>query len=212
VRTQLPASIFLALTACVSAPPVGGALGEGASDAANITAVDTSAYPPTKVSVKLETDAYTALVLVVPGHSASLLFPPDSATDNKLSAGTHDLTFKVPGPLALSDSARLLRAREARARADSFAMGQRSSSRAPGPSFISIPPNTITYLLVVTSPQPLVYKRILDKTAGWSIPLEDMEALNAVAKQVKSTITGSSRDWAAAYHVVQLQPPPKSKK
>jgi hypothetical protein len=209
VRIQLIVSTLLALSACLNPPPVGGALGEGTADQPTIMAVDSTVHPPKSVSVKLDKDAYTALVLVIPGHSASLLYPPDSTTDNKLSAGAHDIGFRIPGPLALSDSARLLRAREARARADSISAGTRPPSRASGPGFMPIPPNTITYLLVVTSPQPLVYQRMLDKTAGWSIPVDDMEALNAVAKQVKSTIANSPRDWSAAYHVLQLQPPAK---
>jgi len=209
VRIHHVALILLAVSACVTATPIGGVLGEGASDSPIVEIADSATYPPTKASVKLDKDAYAALVLVVPGHSASLLYPPDSATDNKLSAGSHEIPFKVPGLLAMSDSARLLRAREARARSDSISAGQRAMPRAPGQSFAMVPPNTVTYLLVVTSPQPLVYQRMLDKTAGWSIPLDDMEALNAVAKQVKSTITSPRRDWSAAYHVVQLQPPSK---
>ena len=72
-----------------------------------------------------------------------------------------------------------------------------------------IMPGAPTYLLVVTSPQQLKWSRVIDRTAGWSIPLDDMEALNAVAKQVKSTIANEPRDWSAAYHVVVLTRPGK---
>jgi hypothetical protein len=210
LRIHIPLSIALALSASCAVPSlVGGPLGEGASDYPTITAVDTSTYPPKRMSIKLDKDAYAVLILVAPGHSASLLYPPDSTTDNRLAAGAHDIAFEVPAPLALSDSARLRRAREERARADS-AFSSRSRPTSPqGPAMRPIAIDATTYLLVVTSPQPLVYKRVLDKTAGWSIPVDDMQALNSVAKQVKATITNSPRDWSAAFHVVALQPPPK---
>ncbi|MEK7403437.1 MAG: hypothetical protein AABZ80_13865 [Gemmatimonadota bacterium] len=208
MRIQLLPSILVALvTACATAP-VGGPLGEGAPDYPNITAVD-SAYPPTSVSVRLDKDAYAVLVLVAPGHSATLLYPTDSTTNNRLSAGPHDIAFRVPGPLARSDSQLVRRANQQRQRFDSAGRARSRSSATTTAPLPPLMPSATTYLLVVTSPQPLVYARVIEKTAGWSIPLDGMEALNSVAKQVKSTITGQSRDWSAAYHVVVLTQPKK---
>jgi hypothetical protein len=59
--------------------------------------------------------------------------------------------------------------------------------------------------LLVTSPKPLVYQRIIEKTAGVSIPLIDTEALNAVAKAIKATIPSEPRDWAGYYQRVELR-------
>lgn len=205
---QLVVLMVVSLAACVSSPPAGGPIGEGAPDYPNITSVD-SAFPPKSVSVRLEKDAYTVVILVAPGHSATLLYPKDSTTDNRLAAGPHDIAFQIPGPLVLTDSAMKDRVERQRQRFDS---ASRTRARTSAPSSASMPmllPTAPRYLLVVTSPQPLVYSRVLEKTAGWSIPLDDMEALNAVAKQVKSTIVNQPRDWSAAYHVLALTQPKK---
>jgi hypothetical protein len=108
-------------------------------------------------------------------------------------------------PITESDSAR--RERERQLRQPDTAIRIRSRPSSTGMPYLPpLNPEASSYLLVVTSPHPLVYRRILDKTAGWSIPIEDMEALNAIAKQVKSTITGSTREWGAAYHIAKLAP------
>jgi hypothetical protein len=203
----LPSILAVVVTACATAI-VGGPLGEGAPDYPNITAVD-SAFPPKNVSVRLDKDAYTVLLLVAPGHSASVLFPKDSTVDNRLAAGAHDIAFQVPAPLVRTDSFLLKRTEQQRQRYDSAGRARSRASTTATSSMPPLMPNATTYLLVVTSPQPLVYSRVLDRTAGWSIPLDDMEALNAVAKQVKSTITNTPKDWSAAYHVVQLTAPKK---
>ncbi|HEX7938146.1 MAG TPA: hypothetical protein VF483_04085, partial [Gemmatimonadaceae bacterium] len=187
---------------------VGGPLGEGAPDYPDITAVD-STYPPRNASIKLDKDAYTVMLLVAPGHSATLLYPKDSSVDNHLTAGTHSIAFQVPGPLVLTDSFMLKRTELERQRYDSAARIRARMSSTAGSTMPPLSPNATTYLLVVTSPQPLTYARVFERTAGWSIPLDDMEALNAVAKQVKSTITKTPKDWSGAYHVITLTAPKK---
>ena len=207
IRAFLSTLVAIVVAGC-NTVIVGGPLGEGAPDYPNITAVD-SAFPPKNVSVRLDKDAYTVLLLVAPGHSATVLFPKDSTTDNRLSAGPHDIAFQVPGSLVLTDSFMLKRTDQQRQRYDSAARVRARSSTTATSTMPPLSPNVATYLLVVTSPQPLVYSRVVDRTAGWSIPLDDMEALNAVAKQVKSTITKTPKDWSAAYHVVMLAAPKK---
>jgi hypothetical protein len=49
--------------------------------------------------------------------------------------------------------------------------------------------------------------RVHDKLTGVSIPTDDMEALNAVAKAVKSTLPTEPREWAAYYRLVDLTTP-----
>ena len=188
----------LAAGACASAPKA-GAIGETPETPTRIAAVD-SGVPPRSVSVQLDQPAYTAVLLVAPGHSATLLYPRDSTTDNRLSAGSHTLSVTVPASLLESDSARI-----------AGLIRQRDSSRArpSGPTIRTpaLPPTTPTYLLVVTSPQPLSYRRIVDKTTGVSIPLDDLEALNAVGKAVKSTIEAEPRAWSGYYQLVTLRRP-----
>jgi hypothetical protein len=198
-----PAHLILAAlaTACATVVPVGGSIDEGTTDNPTIVSVD-SAIPPASLSVRVEKDAYAVVLLVAPGHSASLLYPKDSTVDNRLSAGTHELKYDIPGRLVPPDSAR--RAREQQARRDTTIRMQARPPSGGMPYLPPVNPEASSFLLVVTSPQPLVYRRVLDKTAGWSIPVEDMEALNAISKQVKSTIVAEPRAWGAAFHAVKL--------
>jgi hypothetical protein len=191
-------SIALVGAGCASNPG-GGALGEGDVAEALITAVDT-AVPPRSATVQLEQPAYLALFLVAPGHSASLLYPVDSTTDNRRGAGTHQLQFDLPGTLVETDSQRLARIREAR-RAT-----QRRRATPPVSASMGPIPATITpYLLLITSPQELDYDRMREKTGGVSIPIVDLEALNAVAKAIKATLPAEPRNWAGHYQPVILR-------
>ena len=184
-----------------------GALGEGTAPAPKIASAD-STRPPRFAWIELAQPAYVALLLVAPGHSATLLYPRDSSVDNHLSAGSHQLSFEVPRTLAQSDSERV---RQLRARLDSMSRGTgrpggtegRAGGSGPGP----LPATTQTFLLLVTSPQQLSYSRIREKTSGVSIPTDDMEALNAVGKAVRSTIATEPRDWAAAFRRVVVRRP-----
>ena len=45
-----------------------------------------------------------------------------------------------------------------------------------------------------------------DKTVGVTIPIEDVEALNAIAKAVKSTLAVEPREWAGYYQHVEIRP------
>jgi hypothetical protein len=157
--------------------------------------------------VQLDRAGYAALLLVVPGHSATLLYPADSLTSNQLSAGAHQLTFRIPEILALSDSARnAARAAADRARMDSSRNRRRTRTTTGTPPLTPIPPEAPTYLLLVTSTQPLTYQRILGKTVGVSIPTMEMEALNAVAKAIKLTLTTEPREFGGYFKKVQLRP------
>jgi hypothetical protein len=193
-------SILLAVAACAKEMK-SGALGDSPSPASptRITAVD-SARPPRSATVQLDQPGYAMLILVAPGHSATVLYPGDSTTDNRLDAGTHVLQFVIPEVLVQSDSQRA--AAMARARDSGFS-ARRTRPRGVTPLL----PTTPTYLLVVTSPQPLSYSRVREKTTGVSIPLDDMEALNAVAKVVKSTIAVEPREWAGYYQHIEIRPP-----
>ena len=189
-------TIVVVGAACASTPS-GGVLTEGATFQPRIATVDSS-FPPAAATVQLDRDGYAALILVAPGHSATLLYPADSTTDNRLTAGTHQLRFDVPGALAETDSQRLARIREA----------QRTPARrgsATRRTITPIPPSTPTYLLLLTSPQPLLYTRMIEKTGGVTIPNIDDEALNAVAKAIKATLPNEPREWAGYYQPVELR-------
>jgi hypothetical protein len=200
VRTAFCLSIVFAL-ACAKASTVGPLAG-GSADYPNITAID-SARPPKSVSVRIDRDAYIVVLLVAPGHSATLLYPRDSATDNHMTAGLHDLPFNIPAPLVRNDSANARIAERNRQRFDTTARS-RSRNRTAGNSLPPIVATTPTYLLVITSPQQLLYARVLDKTAGVSIPLAETEALNAVGKAIKSTLVQEPREYAGYFQLITL--------
>ena len=190
---------------CASTPDA-GPLGEGAAlRAPVITAVDT-ARPPHAAWVQLDEPGYVAMLLVAPGHSATLLYPRDQFTSNQLTAGAHRLTFDIPDLLVAADSARDAQRAAGRQRLDSAGRARARRRTGTGdPATVALNPIVPTYLLAVISPKPLVYQRLLDKTAGVSIPTIEMEALNAVGKAVKSTIAEEPREWAGYYRRVDLR-------
>lgn len=208
MRTVVAGLIVIGVFAASCATvPLAGTLADETSLKPTITAVDT-VFPPRSAFVQLDRAGYAALLLVVPGHSATLLYPADSQTNNQLSAGAHQLTFRIPEILALSDSARnAARAAADRARMDSSRLRRRTRTTTGGaPPLTPIPPEATTYLLLVTSTQPLTYPRILEKTVGVSIPTMELEALNAVAKAIKLTLTTEPREFGGYYRKVQLTP------
>jgi hypothetical protein len=206
VRTVVACSIVIALFAvsCKSTPDA-GPLEEGASLRPLITAVDT-VRPPSHVWVQMDRPGYAALVLVAPGHSATLLYPRESFTSNELTAGAHQLTFSIPELLVQSDSARNARTETDRQRTDSSRrVANRRRARTTDASMIPLPPLVPTYFLLLTSPQPLSYQRLIEKTAGVSIPTLETEALNAVAKAIKSTLPAEPRELGGYYKRVELR-------
>lgn len=184
--------------ACASAPS-SGPLGEGAAPRVEITATDSS-LPPQHATVQLAQPSYVALILVAPGHSATLLYPRDSTTSNQFQAGTHLLPFQIPGMMVLTDS--MLRMQPV-PRGDTTRIGARRTGR--GTALPPLSPMTPTYLLAVSSPQQLSYARILEKTVGVSIPTIDSEALNAVGKAIKSTIANEPREWSGFYRLIEVR-------
>jgi hypothetical protein len=196
VRTALVSMAMIFLGAACASAPKAGALGEGSVPPPGIVFVD-SGFPPRHATVRLDRPGYLAVILVAPGHSATLLFPNDSITGNQFGAGTHQITFQIPPLLVQPDT--------------SLRLSRRDTSRQSGRPqtarrmVVPIPTATQPFLLVVTSPQPLSYQRIIEKTAGVSIPTLDNEALNAVGKAVKSTIANEPREWAGYYRPVELR-------
>ena len=202
----LPIALFGATASSCASSVTHGALSESSMSAASIAAVD-SATPPRSVDVQLERDAWLVLLLVAPGHSATLLYPTDSLTSNKLNAGTHHLEFKVPEHLVVTESAKAADNAKAREDYDSAAR-RRARNRTTGFSPPPLTPATPTYLLVVSSPHRLTYARVIDKTAGVSIPTLDHEALSAVGKAVKSTLSSQEqREWAGYFYQISVVQP-----
>lgn len=193
------ASVGFVASACVSSPNA-GPLGEGFNLHPAITSVDT-AKPPQFAWVELDQQNYVALLLVQPGRGVTLLYPRDSSLDNQLSAGAHQLTFALTSGRALLDSLNRSR-RRTPGREDT--LRTIAEQRTPS-SMAAQPPDN--FLLFFSSPEQISYVRVHDKLTGVSIPTDDIEALNAVAKAVKSTLPTEPREWAAYYRLVDFTTP-----
>ena len=199
VRTTAGALTIITICAACASAPVAGPMGEGSGATPRLTVVD-STIPPRHVTVQLDQPGYLALLLVAPGHSATLLYPKDSTTRNQFTAGPHEIDFQIPEALVDTGGASLVLPRR-----DTSRISRPRPAGSPSRGMPPLPPTTPTYLLVVTSSRPLTYGRIIEKTVGVSIPLIDTEALNAVGKAIKSTIASEPREWAGYYARVDLR-------
>lgn len=198
-----PIVVLAALTACTSAPKA-GPLGEGFGGASRIVAVDT-ALPPQFAVVELAQPMHVAVLLIIPGHSATLLHPRDSAAGQRLDAGQSTVRFEVPALLARRDSDAIRQRQGTLSAQDSVLRRRRTtgmSSNSPGP----VPANAATFLLLLASPQALSPQRIIERTVGVSIPSMDDEALNAVAKTVRATLP-EPRTLEGYYQLIELTRP-----
>ena len=173
-----------------------GVIADGSTLQPKIIARDT-ASPPRSATIELDRAGYVALLLVAPGHSATLLYPRDSATNNQMGPGAHQIAFQIPSGLVLSDTAA---ANRNRARRDSAASRQRTRTVMSPP----IDPTMGSFLLLLTSPQRLDYARMVERTSGVSLPTIETEALNAIAKAIKGTLVTEPRELSGFYQRVEL--------
>jgi hypothetical protein len=170
-------------------------------------AVVDSERPPRNLTVDLSAPASVVVVYVAPGRSTRIVYPADSLAPSRLAAGSQRITATWPRPRAAADSARrdsIARANPARARRDSVARTNmpRSVQALPDPEAGLAPAG---YLLLFATPQPLQFGDVRRKVEGVTTPLDTDEALNAIAKQVRSTIDPAA-PWAAYAVEVTVQP------
>jgi hypothetical protein len=191
----VPAAV-LAAVACASAPQP-RQLGNYGLLTPRLTVVD-SERPPRSLTVELSAPASVVVVYVAPGRSTRVVYPADSVNVPRLPAGTQRLTAAWPRSRASADSARrdsIARANQPRTRRDSITRAgmPRPSMALPDPEAGLAPAG---YLLLFATPGPLQYAEVRRKVEGVTTPLDDDEALNAIAKQVRSTLDPSA-EWAA---------------
>ena len=162
----------------------------------------TSDRRPLHVAIDLDKPAYVTVLYVRPGRGAAVLYPVDTATDGPLfRAGVHELDVGWP------HTAQLLSKSDARKdpQRDSLDAGRRSQISAPTipagrrvPDWSAPSPSTRGYLLVlVTSGAPktsTLRGRLLDRT----LPVDDDEALRAVAKLATAGLSGDTRAYASS--------------
>jgi hypothetical protein len=186
----------LLVAACASAPQP-RQLGDYSALTPRLAVVD-SERPPRNVTVELGAPAHVVVAYVAPGRSTRIVYPADSMSAPRLAAGSQRITATWPRPRASADSARrdsIARANQPRTRRDSVA---RANMPRPGTAFpdpeAGLAPTG--YLLLFATPQRLQYDEVRRKVEGVTTPLDVDEALNAIAKQVRSTLDPSA-PWAA---------------
>jgi hypothetical protein len=151
---------------------------------------------PLHVNVELAKPANVAVFYVVPGRVTTLLFPDDSTRSTQLAAGSHQLSTTLARQSAAADSARNARRLPGGQPGGAPPAGRQRTSRDSGGM---MGPNMLgahAFLLVFAADEPLSYSALSTKVAGISIPIDDTEALNTVAKLARETAR-SGRSWAA---------------
>jgi hypothetical protein len=211
----LAPALTLVVAGCASAPQP-RQLGNYNILTPRLAVVD-SERPPRNLTVDLSAPASVVVMYVAPGRSTRIVYPTDSlAVPPRLAAGSQRITAVWPSPRARADSARrdsIARANQPRTRRDSIARANmpRRVVALPDPEAGLAPTG---YLLLFATPGPLQYGEVRRKVEGVTTPLDVDEALNAIAKQVRSTLD-STAPWAAYALEVTVQPdeergPPRS--
>lgn len=151
---------------------------------------------PRHLTIQLAKPANVAVFLVVPGRASTLLFPEDSVQSQFVDAGSH-LVETTIAKNALSDTSRLARVPSGQ---PPVRAGQGRTNRNTGLARDSLPTfvlNQHGYLLIYASQQPLNYSVLSTRVAGISVPIDDDDALNTVAKLIRSA-TQTNGQWAAS--------------
>ena len=149
---------------------------------------------PQHLTVQLARPANVAVFLVVPGRASVLLFPADSTQSQYVEQGSH-LVQTAAAKGALSDTSRLARLPQPGNRQPSRT-GGRGGGNFPRDSTAPFAFNQHGYLLMFASQEPMQYHTLATRVAGISVPIDDDDALNTVAKLIRET-TRLTGPWAA---------------
>jgi hypothetical protein len=192
-------AVLIAIGACASAPkPI--PLGEYTGLAPAYTTPPKEATP-TKATVTLAEPAYVALMFVVPGRGSVVVYPSDSGTYNHLDAGQHDVSLRFPESVPSRDSLRAMIQRGQRGGGTRRPPTTRDTTRSAFNGVRDASPSSspLGYLLLVASPDNLVFSMLKRRVEGVTIPIEDDEALSTVMKLVKASLPDRARlaGWAA---------------
>jgi hypothetical protein len=215
---SIPFLVLCAVVGCASAPQP-RQLGEYGALSPRLAVVD-SERPPVNLTVNLAAPASVVVMYVAPGRSTRIVYPADTLGAPPLPAGAQRITATWPRPRALGDSVRRdtaianrrPTASQPRTRRDSLARaGMRTMPALPDPEAGLAP---VGYLLLVATPGPLSYREVRRKVEGVTTPLDPTEALNAIAKQVSSTLDPSV-PWAGyalevTAHAEERRGPPRN--
>lgn len=198
-------SIVSSAVGCASAPQP-RQLGEYPALTPRLAVVD-SERPPVNLTVELSAPASVLVAYVAPGRSTRIVYPADTLSAPRLAAGAQRITATWPGSRASAERARrdsIARANPARARRDSITR-RGTPGRTPALPDPEAGLAPIGYLLLFATPGSLPYAEVRRKVEGVTTPLDVDEALNAIAKQVRSTLPASAQ-WAGYALEVVTEP------
>lgn len=151
---------------------------------------------PVHLTVSLTQPSNVAVFLVVPGRGSTLLYPADSTESTRMDAGSHAVVTSLSKAM-VSDSMRLMRRPTQQPRVT----GQRRPGQTGRDSLPSFGFNQHGYLLLFATPDSLSYKALSQRVSGISIPIDDDDALNTVAKLIRETnhVTGAWAGYATDF-------------
>ncbi|MDB4906797.1 MAG: hypothetical protein JWO05_1581 [Gemmatimonadetes bacterium] len=210
-RPLLTGILLLALGACATNRPA-RPLGDLSGISPRIELIQ-GEMPPRHLTFTLAHSASVAVMYVVPGQGAMLIYPSDTLEKSApLEAGEHTVLAnfaRLQSPLR-ADSARKPAADSAKKKA-----GRARDFGAGGPGVLGagwsreeegrLGPTG--YLLLVATDAPMDPRTIRQKLAGVTIPLPEDDALNSVGKLVRSS-TGSNVAWAGVAKPVKVSTAP----
>lgn len=195
VATAAVVSLASLLGACASSAPL--TFGSYNDLAPKVDATKGERRPQ-HLTVSLNRPANVAVFLVTPGRGSLLLFPADSNQSGFIDGGSHPIETSLTR-LALSDSSRLIRRpgdTQPPMPQRPPMQGGRNGRGGFGRDSIGLAGAARGYLLVYASQDPLPYNILATRVNGISVPIEDQDALNTVAKLIRET-THTSGPWAA---------------
>jgi hypothetical protein len=207
-------ALLLLAGACASAPQV-LRLGDAPDLGATLSLVD-SATPPVNLEVELTQPAHVVVLHVVPGAGASLVYPRDTSQGpTHFLVGKHRIRAWYPGRGLRTEGDSLLpTARDSLldirrpTLPDSLDRTRGGRTRTTAGDRVEDPrerqPRNVpsSYLLLVATPARLHPDTVRRRVEGVTIPLNEMEALNAMGKLVRSTAQPGAT-WAG--HAVPIR-------
>jgi hypothetical protein len=187
LSTAAATTLLGALAGCASQPKH---LGQYA-DFAPIVVATKGERLPGHLTVQLARPANVVVFLVAPGRGSTLLFPEDSTQSEYMEAGAH--LIETSAAQMLGDTTRIRRVPST-----GRPMGARGRNgmvmNDSMPTSFGF--NQHGFLLIYASQAPLPYSILKTRVAGLSLPFEDQDAINTVAKLIRER-TNTTGPWAA---------------
>jgi hypothetical protein len=192
MRSIPSVALIVGLVACASAAPL--QLGDYQAIAPRIDAVAKEGVP-LHVQVGLARPENVAVFFVVPGRGATLLYPVDSTSPTRLTAGAHILSTSLADRATRdSDDAAHPNTTGAPLPLPNVDRRSRAATVMTADSMGGL--TTEGFLLLYATDDALDYNKLVNRVTGITIPIEKDAAISTVTKLIKGTTSGLG-SWAA---------------